>query len=156
VQPETILKWHRSAYRLFWRHRSKSRNHPRLSADTIALVRERAKRDRLWGAERIRGELLKLGIRIDGVPSSRIPVHPVLARLLAEWKLSGWERTYGRAPTPNDLIVPTRNMTVRPAADAQRAFLQDLETLGLRRRRGQDLLGRSLLCGRLMPREPTC
>jgi integrase len=69
----------------------------------------------------------------------RIPVHPVLARLLAEWRLSGWERTYGRAPEPDDLIIPTRNMTVRPAGDAQRAFLQDLETLGLRHRRGHDL-----------------
>jgi putative transposase len=64
VQPETILRWHRSAYRLFWRHRSKSRNRPRLDADTINLIREMAKCDRLWGAERIRGELLKLGIKV--------------------------------------------------------------------------------------------
>jgi len=40
----------------------------------------------------------------------RVPVHPTLARILAEWKLAGWERTYGRTPTPDDLIVPTRNM----------------------------------------------
>ena len=64
VQPETILKWHRSAYRLFWRRRSKSRNRTRLRADTIDLIRDMAKRNRLWGAERIRGELLKLGIKV--------------------------------------------------------------------------------------------
>jgi putative transposase len=64
VQPETVLKWHRAGYRLFWRHRSKARNGPRLSADTIALIRDMAKDNRLWGAERIRGELLKLGIRV--------------------------------------------------------------------------------------------
>jgi len=64
VQPETVLKWHRAGYRLFWRHRSKSRNRPRLSAETIALIREMARDNLKWGAERIRGELLKLGIRV--------------------------------------------------------------------------------------------
>jgi putative transposase len=65
VQPETILKWHRAGFRLFWRHRSKSRNGARLNADTIDLIRDMAKRDRLWGAERIRGEMLKLGIKVS-------------------------------------------------------------------------------------------
>jgi integrase len=69
----------------------------------------------------------------------RVPVHPPLARLLAEWKLAGWERTYGRAPTADDLIVPTRNMTERPSPEAQHALLHDLDTLGLRPRRGHDL-----------------
>ena len=65
VQPETILKWHRAGFRLFWRHRSKSGNLARLNADTIELIRNMAKSDRLWGAERIRGELLKLGIKVS-------------------------------------------------------------------------------------------
>ncbi len=56
----------------------------------------------------------------------RLPVHPTLPRLLAEWKLAGWERTYGRAPTPEDVIVPTRNLTERPSPDSQHAFLLDL------------------------------
>jgi putative transposase len=64
VQPETVLRWHRAGYRLFWRHKSKPRTRSRLEAATIDLVRDMAKRNRLWGAERIRGELLKLGIRV--------------------------------------------------------------------------------------------
>jgi hypothetical protein len=36
-----------------------------------------------------------------------VPVHPVLAKILAAWKLSHWERIYGHAPGPEDLIVPT-------------------------------------------------
>jgi len=64
VQPETILRWHRSGYRLFWRHRCRSRNRRRLDAGTIDLIRDMTKHNRLWGAERIRGELLKLGIRV--------------------------------------------------------------------------------------------
>lgn len=35
-----------------------------------------------------------------------VPVHPVLAAMLAEWKIGGWERMMGRAPGPDDLILP--------------------------------------------------
>ena len=65
IQPETLLRWHREAFRLFWRRKSKAHSHkPKAAAETIALIREMAKENRLWGAERIRGELLKLGIRV--------------------------------------------------------------------------------------------
>jgi putative transposase len=66
VQPETLLRWHREAFRLFWRRRSRAGGVERRVADeTITLIREMATKNRLWGAERIRGELLKLGIRIS-------------------------------------------------------------------------------------------
>jgi hypothetical protein len=65
VQPDTILRWHRLGFRLFWRHRTKSAAPPRLSAETVALIREMAANNRLWGAERIRGEVLKLGIPLS-------------------------------------------------------------------------------------------
>ena len=66
VQPNTLLGWHRQAFRWYWRHRSKatSRN-PRIAAETVALIETMACDHRLWGAERIRGELLKLGIRVS-------------------------------------------------------------------------------------------
>ena len=35
-----------------------------------------------------------------------MPVHPTLAKVLAEWKLEGFERFVGRKPKPEDLIVP--------------------------------------------------
>ena len=63
VQPATILRWHREGFRLFWRRRSKkSRGRPQMTAETIDLIKRMARNNRLWGAERIRGELLKLGI----------------------------------------------------------------------------------------------
>jgi len=63
VQPETLLRWHREFFRLFWKHKSKADSRqPRLSSETIALIRDMAMNNRLWGAERIRGELLKLDI----------------------------------------------------------------------------------------------
>jgi putative transposase len=65
VQPETLLRWHREAFRLFWRRKSKTLSHkPKEAAETIALIRKMATKNRLWGAERIRGELLKLGIHV--------------------------------------------------------------------------------------------
>src|SRR5947209_19366374 len=65
VQPETLLRWHRELFRLVWKCRSKASSHkPKVAAETIALIREMAKDNRLWGAERIRGELLKLGFRV--------------------------------------------------------------------------------------------
>jgi putative transposase len=65
VQPETLLHWHRELFRLFWKRKSKASSHkPKVATETIALIREMAKDNRLWGAERIRGELLKLGIRV--------------------------------------------------------------------------------------------
>jgi transposase InsO family protein len=65
VQPNTLLGWHRRAFRWYWRRRSKpaSRN-PKIAAETVALIKTMALNNRLWGAERIRGELLKLGIRV--------------------------------------------------------------------------------------------
>jgi len=64
VKPETLLRWHRDVFRLLWKWRSrrKTRAKPRLSAETVALIRRMAAQNRLWGAERIRGELLKLGL----------------------------------------------------------------------------------------------
>jgi hypothetical protein len=66
VKPQTVLRWHRAAFRLLWRRKSCSAGwrEPRMPADVIALIRCMAIENRLWGAERIRGELLKLGIRV--------------------------------------------------------------------------------------------
>ncbi len=67
VQPETLLRWHRQGFRLFWRRKSQAATSTRtakVSAETITLIREMAVANRLWGTERIRGELLKLNIRV--------------------------------------------------------------------------------------------
>ncbi len=64
VQPDTLLRWHRAGFRLFWRLRSRPRRGSPLAKETIDLIRDMARRVRLWGAERIQGELLKLGIKV--------------------------------------------------------------------------------------------
>jgi putative transposase len=62
VQPATILRWHRAGFRVFWRRRSRAGG--RAPTASASLIREMASRNPYWGAERIRGELLKLGIRV--------------------------------------------------------------------------------------------
>jgi len=64
-QPETLLHWHRQGFRLFWKFKSRNQGgRPQLCPDTIALIQQMAKDNHLWGAQRIRGELLKLGIKV--------------------------------------------------------------------------------------------
>ena len=67
VQPETVLRWHRDLFRWVWRRRSRPRRRgkPALTDDIVALIKRIAEENRSWGAERIRGELLKLGIRVS-------------------------------------------------------------------------------------------
>ena len=51
VQPETILRWHRELFRLFWKRTSRAHSRePRLSLETIAFIKEMAANNRLWGA----------------------------------------------------------------------------------------------------------
>jgi putative transposase len=65
VQPETLLRWHRQGFRLVWRARSASASkRPQVSAETVATIKRLAAENRLWGAERIRGELRKFDIRV--------------------------------------------------------------------------------------------
>ena len=68
VQPDTLLRWHRDLFRWVWRRKSKAkgrRGREPLTVEDVALIRKLAKENRSWGAERIRGELLKLGKQVS-------------------------------------------------------------------------------------------
>jgi hypothetical protein len=66
VTPETVVRWHRQGWRLFWRWKSRSRGgRPHLSPEVRELIARMSRENRLWGTERIRGELLKLGIVVS-------------------------------------------------------------------------------------------
>ncbi len=65
VKPETVVRWHRRCFRLYWRWKSESLGgRPKLSADIRKLIRDISLANPLWGAPRIHGELLKLGIDV--------------------------------------------------------------------------------------------
>ena len=66
IKPDTLLKWHRRGFKLFWRHKSdRPARQPRLDVETITLIKRMAVDNRRWGTKRIRGELLKLGLRVN-------------------------------------------------------------------------------------------
>jgi hypothetical protein len=85
VQPETVIRWHRTDFRLYWRWKSRTRGgQPKIPEEIRRLIREMSLANRLWGAPRIHGELLKLGIEV--AQSNEDPWPPDRATLtVAEW-----------------------------------------------------------------------
>ena len=66
VKPDTLLRWHRDLFTLLWHHKSRRRGaRGRLRVERIDLIQAMATANGRWGAERIRGDLLKLGIRVS-------------------------------------------------------------------------------------------
>src|ERR671932_734490 len=81
VRPESVVRWHRQAWRLVWRWRSRgSIGRPRLGAEVRELIAAMARDNPRWGSERIRGELLKLGLVVSKRSIQRYrkrgPAHP--------------------------------------------------------------------------------
>ena len=65
LKPETVLRWHRAGLRALWRWKSRPRGgRPKIPAEVRALIREMSRANPLWGAPRLHGELLKLGINL--------------------------------------------------------------------------------------------
>ena len=65
IRPETLLRWHHTGFRRYWRWKSRSfGGRPRTDAELRALIRKMSIDNPLWGAPRIHGELLKLGFEV--------------------------------------------------------------------------------------------
>jgi transposase InsO family protein len=65
VKPETVVGWHRAGFRAYWRWKSRPRGgRPSTSPEIRRLIRDMSIANPLWGAPRIHGELLKLGIDV--------------------------------------------------------------------------------------------
>src|SRR4029077_6023810 len=62
VKPATVVQWHRKGFRWYWRWRSRRAGRPKMSTEIRDLIRQMSLANPLWGAPRIHGELLKLGI----------------------------------------------------------------------------------------------
>jgi hypothetical protein len=65
IRPETLVRWHRAGFRRYWHWKSRRRGgRPQVQSELRALIRQMSVENPLWGAPRIHGELLKLGIDI--------------------------------------------------------------------------------------------
>src|SRR5207245_683269 len=98
VRPETVVRWHRRGFRLYWAWKSRRRwGRPAIGRDLRDLIRQMSRANRLWGAPRIHGELLKLGLTVSQATVSKYMVRP--RRLPSE----AW-RTFLASPRrPGDL-----------------------------------------------------
>jgi transposase InsO family protein len=65
IRPETLVRWHRAGFRCYWRWKSRPQGgRPRIDTELRTLIRRMSVENPLWGAPRIHGELLKLGIEV--------------------------------------------------------------------------------------------
>ena len=71
VKPETVVRWHRQGFRYYWRWKSRRRGRPRIDPEIRHLIRRMCRANPLWGAPRIHGELLKLGIDVSEAAVSK-------------------------------------------------------------------------------------
>jgi len=81
VQPETVIRWQKSRFRRYWWCISKPKGRPPITKDIRDLVRIMSTENKTWGVPRLRGELLKLGIRlavstIQRIIRPRVNLHP--------------------------------------------------------------------------------
>ena len=74
VQLATVIRWHRQGFRYYWRWKSRPHGRPRIDTETRQLIRKMSLANPLWGAPRIHGELLKLGIDISETTVSKYVV----------------------------------------------------------------------------------
>jgi hypothetical protein len=66
VKPNTIIKWHREGFRIYWKRKSKAKGgRPKIDREVIGLIKQMANENPLWGVPRIHGELKKLGYDIS-------------------------------------------------------------------------------------------
>src|SRR5438094_77895 len=77
VRPETVVGWHRHGFRRYWAWKSRRRyGRPMISAELRNLIRRMSSANPLWGAPRIHGELLKLGLSVSQATVSKYIVRP--------------------------------------------------------------------------------
>src|SRR5262249_2677307 len=66
VKPDTVVKWHRQGFKLFWKWKSKSgrAGRPKIDQKILELIRKMSRENPLWGVPRIQAELHLLGFDV--------------------------------------------------------------------------------------------
>lgn len=65
VRPETVFRWQRQGFRYYWRWKSRGPGRPKIEPEIRGIVQRMCRANPLWGAPRIYGELVKLGIKVS-------------------------------------------------------------------------------------------
>ncbi len=91
VKPETVIGWHRKAFRFYWTRKSKPHGRPSISRTTIALIKRIYKENPLWSPERIHDQLINLGITDVPAPNTIAKYLPVTRRPPSEKFQQSWK-----------------------------------------------------------------
>jgi len=112
VKPETVIRWHRQGFKRYWtwKSRRKKRGRPPVAPEVRNLIRAMSQANPLWGAPRIHGELLKLGIEISQVSISKYMVRGRKPPS-QEWR-TFLENHIGELVSIDFLTVPTLSFRV--------------------------------------------
>ena len=113
MQPDTVIQWHREGFRLFWKWKSRPAKPGRktLTPDTITLIRNLSQANPLWGAPRLHGELLKLGITLAQRTVGKYMVRPPRGSATQNWK-TFLRNHLGQMVSVDFLTVPTLRFQV--------------------------------------------
>ena len=132
VRPETVIRWHRAGFRAYWRWRSRPRRgRPTVPVEIRQLIREMSLANPLWGAPRIHGELLKLGIdyRTDECSeweSGRIEARtglrmmPTFPRSPLSFRTAGFPQYGWKAGCPSGAFPMIGGLSLLPACAVRR------------------------------------
>ncbi len=130
VRPETVVRWHRAGFRSFWRWRSRRRGgRPSVPLEIRRLIRDMSLANPLWGAPRIHGELLKLGIELGQTSVAKYMVRR------RGGPSQGW-RTFlcnhaGGIASMDLFVVPTLSLRLLYGFLAQRHHRRRIMWLGI-------------------------
>ena len=113
VRPETIVRWHRKGFKLFWKGKSKAKGlgRPRVNLEIRDLVRKMATANPSWGAPRIHGELLQLGFEVsERTVSSLMPQRSTSTKLSQSWRT--FLKNHTNKCSIDFFIVPTATFKI--------------------------------------------
>jgi hypothetical protein len=118
VKPETVIRWHRAGFRLFWRWKSRCRGgRPKVALEVRQLIRAMSLANPPWGAPRIHGELLKLGIDVGQTSVAKYMEAPISGLEDVPLQSCRWDRLDGslrRSDTLVSTALRLADSTARP------------------------------------------
>lgn len=71
VKPDTVIRWHGNSFRRYWTRKSRPKGRPQVDVEIRTLIRRMSFANPLWGAPRIHGEIMKLGLLVSEATVSK-------------------------------------------------------------------------------------
>ncbi len=111
VKPETVIRWHKTAFKFFWRIKFRKAGRPQISAQTIALIKRLHQENPLLSPEKIHEQLVNLGVTDAPAPNTIAKYLPTVRKTPTEGKKQAWQ-TFLQNHRPaiwamDFLVVPT-------------------------------------------------